>query len=428
MGMGHVNTTETYNREVLGNKEPLLMLRFPVASSARTFSYNSGITDSAAAGTALATGFKTVNSRVGMLPDSTICESIAVDFTKAGYPVAIATTVAGDDATPAAFYSHALARDEKDKIALHAIGSGIDFLGGGSFKISQSDVGKDWLDRMRKDGYTLCSDAAEAIRSRKGDKVLLVPAIHQGEQAGYTIDSIPGAMSLRDIVKAALHTLQVQDKDKFFMMMEGGNIDWAAHANDGAAVIKEVLAFQQAIQEAYDFYLSHPDETLIVVTADHDTGGMALGREDNRKRYDLALTDRQLVSKDKFNEWLQQRLEGPDACSWEEIKEDLKDKFGLWDALHPDPEQTDRLRAAFERTLSRNGENQTETTYSTFREFTAGLYDVLNQMYGIGWTSTYHTGNPVPVFAIGKGSEMFTGQLDNTQIPKTILKAAGLGR
>ena len=104
MGMGHVYATETYNRDVLGNSSPILMMRFPVATQVRTYSFDRSITDSAAAGTALSTGHKTRNGMVGMAPDSTDVYSITTPLREAGYAVGVASTVAGDDATPASFY------------------------------------------------------------------------------------------------------------------------------------------------------------------------------------------------------------------------------------------------------------------------------------------------------------------------------------
>lgn len=117
MGMGHVNATEIYNRDVLKNDSPLLMMTFPVASQARTYSASSPITDSAAAGTALSSGYKAKNSMVGMNPDTVPVESIAMDFMKAGFPVGVGTTVQADDATPAAWYAHAADRGMKETIS-----------------------------------------------------------------------------------------------------------------------------------------------------------------------------------------------------------------------------------------------------------------------------------------------------------------------
>lgn len=102
----------------------------------------------------------------------------------------------------------------------------------------------------------------------------------------YALDRKPGDLSLKEVVAAGIEHLY--GNKGFFMMAEGGKIDWAAHSNDGKADILEVLDFADAIEVAYQFYLKHPEETLIIVTADHETGGVSLGRE---KGYTLSLKE-----------------------------------------------------------------------------------------------------------------------------------------
>lgn len=429
MGMGHVNAAETYNRDVLRSDTPLLMMTFPVASQARTCSADKPVTDSAAAGTALSTGSKTVNSRIAMAPDSTDLYSVARDFSRAGRAVGVATSVAGDDATPAAFYAHVLERGMKRDIAPQAAGSGVDFLAGGNFKImSDPEAGEKWLRQMAGEGgYTIVRGIDE-YRSKAGDgKVLMMSANPVGDQVGFTIDSIPGAMTLSDITGACIKTLSRRDNGNgFFTMIEGGNIDWAGHANDPGTVIKEILAFQDAIALAYDFYNQHPDETLIVVTADHDTGGLALGRRD-ADGVDLSVIDSQRMAKDTFADVMRRRMDIGDIPTWEEMQLIMKDKFGLWGALTPTGEQTERLQKTFDDSFVKLNSGSETTMYRTYNDFITTLFDVLSQMSGIGWTSGYHTGNFVPVYAVGEGSELFTGNLDNTEIPILIRKAA-LGR
>lgn len=431
MGMGHVNATEIYNRDVLKSERPLLMLTFPVASQARTYSASSPITDSAAAGTALSTGHKTKNSMIGMNPDSVAVESIAVDFMKAGFPVGVGTTVQADDATPAAWYAHAANRSMKEDIAPQAAQSGLTFLAGGDFKLrgAGEEAFEDFVKVMQKGDYQIC-EGFEAFRQLRDKgkaphKVLLYSDNPTWGQVGYTIDSIPGAMTCAQITEACLSTLRGADADKFLMMIEGGNIDWAAHANDGGAVIKEILNFQDAVNVAYQFYLRHPDETLIVITADHDTGGMAYGRN-GMKVADIGYADFQRISKDVFGEWTRNwgsRTENP---SWDEMEKTLREKLGFWNGVPVSDIETEELKALFTKTfINREAEDQ-KTLYHTFNAFTAKVFDVLNAHMGIGWTSTSHTGNFVPVYAVGANSHYFTGNLDNTEIPKLIKRAAGV--
>lgn len=215
MGMGHVNAAEAYNRDVLKNGEPILMLRFPVASQVRTYSFNERVTDSAAAGTALSTGHKTRNGMIGMGPDTVPVTSIAADFMKAGYSVGIASTVAGDDATPASFYAHAPHRGMSSVIADCAIGSGVDFLAAPVFRGMKKADGKpsDWLDRMKKDGYTVINKYTDyALMSSIPGKMLMLAEKPQGEQVGFTIDSVPGTLTAEESPGQPLPSLPVPAK------------------------------------------------------------------------------------------------------------------------------------------------------------------------------------------------------------------------
>ena len=434
MGMGHVNAAETYMRDVVKNGEGLLMLDFPVASQVRTYSANSPITDSAAAGTALSTGSKTNNHRIARSPEGEDLYSISRDFMRAGYEVGVATTVAGDDATPAAFYAHADDRGQKEIITPMAVGSGLRFLGGGNFKGITDREGNttSWLDDMRADGYVIVRGIQEfEALPTAPEKALMLSPMPQGDQVGYTIDSIPGAMTCADLTKACLETLvyneRRDDAPGFFMMVEGGNIDWAAHANDGGAVIKEVLNFQQAIDVAYKFYLEHPEETLIVVTADHDTGGMALGRNDNKYSPRLALADYQKISKDRFTDYCQANYAPGMKFSWEDMERFLKQNLGFWGGVRLTDEETADLREAFDRTFVSRDATDEKTWYKDFNLFSVKVYDIFNRYLGIGFTTSSHTGNFVPLYAVGEGASLFQRNLDNTEIPRLILRAAGLG-
>lgn len=432
MGMGHVYATETYRRTTDPAGRPLTMLRFPVASQVRTHSADSPITDSAAAGTALSTGRKTRNYMVGMTPDSLPARSLAADLMDAGYATGLVTTVPGDDATPAAFYAHVPGRSQSAEIGRQAITSGIDFFGAPMFRAMYDADGTptDWTQRMRADGgyETLTATAGDVPSPRRPGKgrVLMTAAVTAGQQAGYTIDSIPGAVSLATLTQACLDHLEATGRP-FFIMAEAGNIDWAAHANDGGAVIKETLAFQQAIDVAYDFYLRHPGETLIIVTADHDTGGMALGRQDNRKNPQPALAEFQRISKERFTDACTRMADGDnDGDGWPAMKQFMADNLGFWQGVPLTDSETLALHQAYDATFVDRTAASQQTLYKDFNAFTVKVYDILNRHIGTGFTSTSHTGNPVPLYALGDDAHLFSFPLDNTQIPGLILKAAGV--
>lgn len=432
MGMGHVNTTQTYVRDVLKSDAQLLMTTFPVASQVMTYSANSPITDSAAGGTALSTGSKTNNYMVAVSPDTLPLYSISRDFLNAGYSVGVASSVYGDDATPSAFYAHSAVRGLRDVVARQAEGSGLAFLGAPVFKGMTNENGtqSSWISDMKADGYAVVR-GYENFNRLPADtrKVLMLAENPQGMQVGYTIDSIPAAMTVQELTRACLTQMERTRGDKgFFMMVEDGNIDWGAHANDGGTVIKEVLNFQNAIDIAYQFYLKHPDETLIVITADHDTGGMALGRKDNQKKPQLSLADYQKISKDRFSDLWKERLSRNEKITWEQMQSFLKENLGFWGVTSITPDEEKQLHAEFDRTfISREGKDE-KTLYNDFSSFSVLVYDIFNRKLGIGFTSPGHTANFVPLYAVGEGASLFTGCLDNTRVPMLILKAAGLER
>lgn len=429
MGLGHINATEAYNRDVLKNDQPILMLRFPYAGQARSYSFNSPITDSAASGTALSTGHKTNNSMVGMNPDTVNVYSISKAFMDAGRWVGVVSSVAGDDATPAAFYAHAPKRYLKKQISGFAPESGVTFFGAPMFRGMTDDNGNptDWVNEMQRSGYQLIHRQDELYRTRTiPERVLMLAETPVGDQLGYTLDSIATSLTLPEITEAAVSVLR-NDPKGFFLMCEGGNIDWAGHANDGATVIKEILNYQNSIDVAYRFYEQYPDETLIVITADHDTGGMALGRADNPKNPNLALIDYQKISKDRFAEWCRDNWKDK-TPSWNEMQEFIRQNLGLWGAITPTEAEEKDIRDAFDATFVTRDATDEKTLYNDFNRFTVKVFDILNRHYGIGFTTPSHTGNFTPVYAIGVGAEMFGRNLNNIEIPMLILKAAGLDK
>lgn len=428
MGMGHVNAAQLYNRTVLNSKSPLLMMTFPIAGQVTTYSYSSPITDSAAAGTALSSGEKTKNGMVGENSDSTSIYSIARELQEHGYKIGIASTVALNDATPASFYGHTHNRNESKILTEQAAKSGYNFLGGPMFRNTVDKTGemeKEWMNIFNKNGYKIFSGYKNYINTDCSEikgKMLLLSQKPQGEHVGYTIDSIPETLTAAQLTNACLNHMSHIDADKFFIMVEGGNIDWAAHANDGGTVIKEILNYQQAIAIAYQFYLAHPEETLIVVTADHDTGGMSFGREDNQKRGNIALTDCQRISKGNFSDWCKTQI--TKGIEWQDMKDFIATEIGLYNQIEVSEKEDSDMQQLFYGTFISKTTADEKTLYDEFNPFAAKVFDIFNKKIGIGWTTTYHTGNLVPIYAIGKGCEKFSGLLDNTQIPGLILNAA----
>ena len=303
MGLGHIMITEAYNRTVLNNDEHLTMLQFPVTSMATTYSANRHITDSSAAGTALSTGNKTNNYMLGVTPDSVPVFSIAKALKDNGYGVGIATTVTLNDATPAAFYGHAPNRKLYYEIGKGIIGSNYEFFAGYNLISKNNNKGEktDLYEKIEKDGYKIVKGKEEYEKIKNHNKIILLNKPNRAGHCGYTVDSMGNDnFNVPYLTQTCMNHLQKNSPEKFFMMIEGGNIDWIAHAND-PGVVKSILDFDEGIKIAYDFYKKHPDETLIIVTADHNTGGMTFGVRGN-KRVTLKNLDYQKVSISMFQE------------------------------------------------------------------------------------------------------------------------------
>lgn len=418
MGLAPVNAAETYNRQVLGNSEPLLMNTFPSVGWLTTYSASSPVTDSAAAGTALATGHKTNNGMLGVTPDSVSAGSVAQELFADGWGVGLATSVYPDDATPGAFYTHVPSRKMYYTIDCEMAACGYQFVGGAGLKGDiQDGQPTDVMERMAANGVQVLR-GPEAIAGMSADRVLLLnPEGSKNWNIGYTIDSIAGVLSLPQMAEACLTQLERTSPDRFFMMVEGGNIDHALHANDGGAAVKEILNFNQALAVAVDFYRAHPDETLIIVTADHDTGGMSLL---NNARTGLKYIDSQRISKEEFNDYCKSLLNSRMNYTWDDMKELLGGKLGLFTTVPVSEADEASLRSMFDSTFGMRNSADQETLYASFNAFAVEVFRIFNTAAGFGFTTTGHSANPVPVYAMGCGAERFAGFTDNTDIPARI--------
>ena len=361
MGLGHVSLTEAWLSQKDGkiSSTPLGFTQFPVMGVATTYSASNIITCSSAAATALASGYKANNSTVGIYPDSIPLTQISYKLKELGYKIGIMTSVTLDHATPAGFYAHSNRRGNYYEIALQLPDSGFDFFGGGGFQGTRDKEIKGAEEqiygKIAEKGYTIALGVEDyKAKKAKADKmILLQDGKKKRDSALHTvIGREKGDLTLAQVLESAIDFIYEPDGRGFFIMCEGGQIDWEAHSNRAAGVITETIDFDKAIAVAYEFYKAHPDETLIVITADHETGGLTLGRE---KGYTFDLT--------VFN-----------------------------DAINGKPVRKEAI-------------------------------DSLNKAARIGFTTKGHTGIPVPVFAIGAGSQMFAGRIDNTDIPKNIMKA-----
>lgn len=429
MGIAQVTNAQLYNARVLGNSTPLLSTTFPVASMATTHSASSDVTDSAAAGTALSTGHKTVNGMLGVTPDSVAVTSVAKKLFDAGYGVGIVTSVAIDDATPGAFYAHVPSRSQYYDIGRQLAECGYQFAAGASLRGAFDKQGNP-TDLMKyfDEANVSVSNGLDSIDTT-AQRLLVLSPFHKEKQneIGFTIDSIAGALTLPALTRAGLDQLKRTSPDRFFMMVEGGNIDHAGHGNDGGTILREVINFNQALQEAYDFYLAHPDETLIVVTADHETGGMSVGCRETGYSVRLENAAGQKISKEEFSNLCRAMLRSRRIYTWDDMQEILRDELGFGVNLKLTPEETERLHTMFDEVFEKRASGlDQKTLYATFDGFTNEVFNILNAKSGMGWTTGGHSGMPVPVYAVGVDSQLFSPLNDNTDIPAKILSIAGI--
>jgi alkaline phosphatase len=362
MSASGVDLTESWLSYKAGKVggENLTMSTFPVYGHCTTFSHDRHATCSAAAGTAIATGVKTTKNRIATDPDGNELESISYVLQREGYNVALMSSSPVNHATEASFFAKEETRNNFYEITKTIPETGFQFFGGSGFiqfygKDGQQESSAEYLER---NGYEVCCGAEEFEAAAPDcDKIVLYQECFRDTSAtDYVMDGRKpaGEIELPQMMKYALDF--IGDEKPFFVMCEQGTIDWAAHLNRVLPMVNAVIEFDDAIKVAYEFYLQHPDETLIVVTSDHGTGGPAIGA----------------------GGW------GRDMVFWDKIEQS-------WNDLGQCNDLDDASNMA------------------------------LNESATIGWTTIYHTGECVPVYAIGKGAERFGGKIDNTEIKGKLL-------
>lgn len=230
----------------------------------KTYSLDNRVTDSAASGTALASGFKTNNTMLGMLPDGTTPQSLMELASERGKATGLVVTTYIQHATPAAFYAHVRSRHEYATIAEQLLGSDIDIaIGGGMAFFDERYGGREGaLKAIAESGYALYRNLDEAGDANKSLIILADKEIEN--RTGYLAKATAKALSHLE-----------GDDDGFVLMVEGSIIDGAGHGNDAEGQQREMLDFMEAMEVAVTFAERNPG-TLVVVTADHETGGLSL--------------------------------------------------------------------------------------------------------------------------------------------------------
>lgn len=444
-------TVDGEEKQALSSKNNLTMLSFPVSGSAQTYDSTSFAPDSASTATSIATGYKTWSGSINVSTDFTQeYETIAEKLkNQKDYKIGIISSVNINHATPAAFYAHQESRSNYYEIGEEMIESGFDYFAGGALlePTGPDEDKEDLYARAEQAGYQVVRTQAEAeaLTADSGKALLIDEHLADSDSMAYGLDLQEGQWSLADYVDKGIEVL---DNDTgFFMMVEGGKIDWACHANDAGSTLSDTIELDEAVEQAVEFYKEHPDETLILVTGDHETGGLTIGYAGTD--YDTFLTNfnNQKISYAKFDsDYVAKYKE--EKTDFDTVMNDVTELFGLMAPAEEGAEETmekdnanqhpesdddgnlymtqyeyDLLKEAYETTMTRTGEEEEFAQdeyikYGSYEPLTVTITHILNNKSGINFGSYAHTGLPVEVLAMGVGQDEFVGYYDNTDIYK----------
>ena len=413
----------------LDGPQYLNFMQFPVAGSAVTYDSCSFAPDSASTATSIATGYKTYSGMIntdesGTTTYETITEKL---HTQKNWKVGVISSVNLNHATPAAFYAHQTSRNNYYEIGVELVESGFEYFAGGDLKKRTGN------DKDKQDLYELATEAgykvittqaeAESVTAASGKVILIDEHLADSAAMNYELDRIDSEWALADYVQKGIEVLD--NETGFFLMCEGGKIDWACHANDAGSSVSDVFALADAVQVAIDFANDHADETLILVTGDHETGGLSIGYAGTDYDTYLSNLTNQKISYAQFDEQYIANYK-ENGTSFEDAMKDVEVLFGLKlngdadDKLVLTEYEANRLKDSYELTM--NGADASTYTqeqsilYGGYNPFSVTVTHILNNKSGISFTSYSHTGLPVAVFAQGMGEDNFKGFYDNTQI------------
>jgi len=261
------------------NGETLCFSQFPITGLTTTHSANKLVTCSSAAVTALASGEKTYNSMLNISPDNKReLTPISTTLHHMGYKIGIATSVSIDHATPAGFYAHSTSRSSYYDIAKQIATSGFEFFAGSGFLKPDEKKSASIFTLLSDSNYVVSTSISKCFNSKSLKNILIQPEEKNVKQFPYSINKEKTDFTLAQITRLGIAKLSAENQP-FFFMIEGGLIDWAGHDNLAYELYGEVKEFSEAIEVALQFYEQHPKETLIVVTADHETGGVYISQK-----------------------------------------------------------------------------------------------------------------------------------------------------
>ncbi len=451
-GMGSPQTTATrYYRGTQENPDSacpvasqLLFDSFESTGVMTTYDASSFAPDSASTASSMASGGKTLSGVINYDVNKEKTFKLVSEYAKeAGMKVGVVSSVSIDHATPASFYAKVPSRNQYYDISVQGLsGTVLDFLGGGGFKRpdgeDKANPSKNLFEIAKENGWNFANtnEDIRAINADSGRTLAIVPDKGDSDSMLYEIDRVAKvaageeSLSLADITAAAIRNLN--SDNGFFLMVEGGKIDWTCHANDAATSIHDTLALEAAIQEAVNFAKDHPDETLIVVTGDHETGGLTIGFATTAYDTHFDYLQSQKVSFVKFDEKIAKMRE--DGTSFSDAMAIVEADFGLSLAadkpLSLTAKETGDLEKAYTLSMLPRAQrivgDEEAYLYGGYEPFSMAITHALNHKAGLAYTSYAHTGVMLPVYATGAGVAGFVGSYDNTDIFHGLMNAMGL--
>lgn len=407
MGLPQVTLSRLYAQQ-FEEKEQLFMDDYLVGTNstkadASLDGKESGlVTDSAASGTAFATGNKTYNGAISVTnePVAKPVASVLEAAKATGKSTGLVSTARLTHATPAVYASHVRDRDNENAIASQYLDAEVDVLIGGgerhfvgdekeaTFGKTKREDGENLVQKFKADGYSLAYNKEE-LEKAEGDKLL---ALLSDTHVPYVLDRDESIPSLKEQLEKAVSVLEKNDEG-FVIMVEAGRIDHGGHANDIHSVVQELLEFDEAFKSAVE-YAKESGDTSVIATADHETGGLTIGR-DGVYEVNMDVFQNVTASSEEVGDLLDE------ATSEDEIKDIMKKYAKIEDVTK---EELQRFAEEADKEESIGG---------------SGVFnEIIAKRSNVGWTGYGHTGVDVGVYGYGPAAELLRGFNDNTDFAK----------
>ncbi|KRU15272.1 alkaline phosphatase [Bacillus pumilus] len=399
MGMPVIKAYRTFKQEKLGSPKAQTVWDPHLVGMQTTHPDDprDNITDSAAAATAMATGKKTYNDAIAVNQDKEPLRSVVEAAKEAQMKTAFVVSSDITDATPAAFGTHNVSRKNKEQIADHFFDEKIGgehkvdiLLGGGMQYFDRKD--RDLVKEFKKSGYSILR-SKDDLTSQSSSKML---GLFQEDELDRAIDRPKHVPTLKDMTLAALTQLNQDNSHGFFMLLEGSTIDSAGHENDVVGAMSEMEDFEKAVQTALQF-AKKDQETLVVITADHATGGFSFGADGMTSETGYKWDPVPILAAKKTPVYMAKKIAGGQSVR---------------DVLHTN----------IDFSLTKEEISQVENAAQSGKASTIQLsiQHIFDQRSFSGWTTFAHTGEDVPVYAYGPGKAAFQGWIDNTKQGKNL--------